>query len=128
MRSEMNVNNVVLSGILVDLPQFKTIGKSELSYFVIEYSRNMKKKDGTVYVDKINVDCEAWGFLANKMKGCKKSQNIIVNGKIKVNEWKTEKDNFIKKRYVISVDSVDFDTINTDTNNMDSTRSDAFEE
>ena len=105
------MNKVILSGGLTKDPELSsTPSGKKLAKFSLAVS---DYKDSTLYFD-----CTCWGERGETLaKYCKKGSQVVVDGKIKIDEF--EKDGQKRRKYLIVVNDWEFNRGNKSSGEAD---------
>ena len=86
------MNKVILLGKLTRDPEVRhTPNNSAVGQFSVAINRKWRDKSGQMQEEVTFVDCEAWGKTAeNIAKFFSKGKTIIIEGRLKLDQWETE--------------------------------------
>ena len=80
-----HLNKVIIQGNLVQAPEFKDLGNSQLCKFTLASNRKYKDTEEACFVDIIT-----WGNLASLCdKYLSKGKPVLVEGRLKQDKWET---------------------------------------
>ena len=99
-----NLNKVILMGNLTSAPELRyTKDKTPVCSFGLAINRQYRDDQGNKHDDVCFVDCEAWASTGQTInEHLVKGRPILVEGRLKLDQWKTEKgENRSKLKVVI---------------------------
>ena len=103
------VNIVVLSGNLASDVTLNTLESgTKVADFRLAVNERFKDKDGNEKKRTAFVTIESWAGLAETCaKYLKKGRNVLIEGRLKMDEWKTEEGE-TRSRLLITAENVNF--------------------
>jgi len=105
----MNFNKVILMGNLTrDVELKHTQSNTAVGNVGLAVSRRYKAGDGEFKEETTFVDCEAWGKTAeNIAKFFSKGRPILIEGRLKLNQWQ-DRDGNNRSKLMVVVEGFEF--------------------
>lgn len=105
-----NINSVIIGGNLVRDPEVRVTPKgTSVAQFTVGNNRKWRDDSGSDREDVAFVDCEAWGKQAeNIAKYFAKGRPIIVEGRLKQEQWEDKQTGAKRSRIKVSVSAFHF--------------------
>lgn len=99
----MSLNSVQLSGNVTRDIELKQVGSGHsVGTIGLAVNNKYKAKDGTYKEEVTFVDCEVWGSQAEAAaKYLSKGKPVIVEGRLKLDQWEKDGQKFSKLRVVV---------------------------
>jgi len=118
------MNKIILLGNLTRDPQLSYLpSNTAVCEFGIAVNRKFKKQDGTQGEEVLFIDCQIFGKRADVInKYFKKGNPILVEGRLKLDQWQDQKGNN-RSRHKVFVENFEFVGGNT-SNNQSNSQSD----
>jgi single-strand DNA-binding protein len=85
----MGMNQVTLTGNLVNDPEVKTLANGTVCNFRLANDRFYKSKDGQ-HRETVFVDCEAFGATAELLSKLSKGSKLLIHGSLRMDTWERE--------------------------------------
>lgn len=106
----VRINRVILGGNLTRDPQLsKTATGKDVTNFGMAINNEFTNDDGIKQKDVCFVDCEIWGKDAvNVNKYFKKGRSILIEGKLKFEQWVDKGDGSSRNKLRVSVNKFHF--------------------
>ena len=107
----MNYNKLILAGHLTRDPELKYL-PSNVSVVEFGLAVNYKSKN---YEETLFIDCVAFGRTGENInKYMKKGSPLFIEGRLTLDQWRTDK-NEIRKKYKVTVNNFQFMDSGKDT-------------
>lgn len=105
-----NINNVIIGGNLTRDPEVRVTPKgTSVAQFTIGNNRKWRDDGGQDREEVAFIDCEAWGKTAeNIAKYFAKGRPIIVEGRLKQEQWEDKQTGQKRSRVKVSVGQFHF--------------------
>lgn len=105
-----NINSVIIGGNLVRDPELRVTPKgTSIAQFTIGNNRKWRDDTGTDREDVAFIDCEAWGKTGDTIaKYFTKGRAIIVEGRLKQDQWDDKATGQKRSRVKVSVSAFHF--------------------
>ena len=111
-----NINSIMIVGNLVRDPVKKDFTNSKVVEFTIASNDYITGKDGVPKKETCFVSVKCWGFLADRTMTLVKGNRVLVDGRLKLESWKS-KDGTEASKIVIIASQVE--KIGIDKNAME---------